>query len=106
MDDWEFDNVIYAKDGVVVYDGDKGVITTSAFFTGGIPKNAFVRTEYDTPENTLVDIKYSTDKETWLEIPTVITNVTGNLYFKISLYASVQKSPTFRRLYLNLTAIE
>lgn len=106
MDDWEFDNVIYAKDGVVVYDGEKGVITTSAFFTGNIPKNAFVRTEYDTPENTLVDIKYSTDKETWLEIPKVITNVTGNLYFKISLYASVQKSPTFRRLYLNLTAIE
>lgn len=106
MDAWELENLDFDKNGLVVFDGDKGVAITNAFPAGGIPKNMFVRTEYDAPDGTLVDIKYSTDKETWLEIPPIIKEVTGNVYFKVILYASVQKSPTFRRLYVNLTTNE
>ena len=106
MDAWELENLDFDKNGLVVFDGDKGIAITTAFPAGGIPKNMFIRTEYDAPEGTLVDIKYSTDKETWLEVPPIIKDVTGNVYFKVILYASVQKSPTFRRLYVNLTTNE
>lgn len=106
MDSWELNNVIFDKTGIVVFDGDRGEAITNGFFAGGIPKNMFVRTEFDAPDGTLVDIKYSTDLETWMEVPSIIKNVTGYVYFKIILYASVQKSPTFRRLYVNLSAIE
>ena len=104
MDTWELDNLIFAKDGLVVYDGVKGTAITHPFFLGNLPKNVFIRTEFDLPENTLIDIRYSLDKTTWLEVPDVIKQVSGNIYVKITLYASVQKSPTFRRLYINLTA--
>lgn len=106
MDTWELNNLTFDKNGLVVFEGEKGEAITTPFPAGGIPKNMFARIEYDAPDGTLVDIKYSVDKETWLEVPNIIRNITGNVFFKIILYASVQKSPTFRRLYVNLTTNE
>ena len=105
MDTWELNNLTIARNGLEVLDGDSGYAVTTAFPLGGIPKNVFIRTEYDTPESTLVDVRYSMDKDEWLPIPEIIPAVTGNIYFKITLYASAQKSPTFRRLYVNLSMI-
>lgn len=105
MDTWEMDNVTMAKDGLVVSDGLKGSAVTQVFPVGGIPKDVFIRTEYDLPENTLIDVKYSQDKSTWLEVPEIIRDVTGSLYFKIILYATESKSPVFRRLYVNIQMI-
>lgn len=102
MDKWEMDNVVMAKDGLVVFDGDKGSVVSQSFPIGGIPKNIFARTEYDAPEGTLVDIKYSQDKTNWQPVPEILRDMTGVIYFKITMYALDRKSPTFRRLYVNL----
>lgn len=104
MDRWEWYNLTMGRDGLVVFDDYQGYAITHAFPLGGIPKNVFIRPEYESPDGTLVDVKYSQDKINWEPVPNLLYNLTGYIYFKITLYASEQKSPTFRRLYVNLTA--
>lgn len=106
FESWELHNITIDKEGLQVLDGDQGYVITQGFPLGRIPKNLIVRAEYDTPENTLVDIKRSFDRETWEEVPDVDTAVTGTVYYKITLYANVRKTPTFRRLYVGLNIIE
>ena len=104
MNRWEWYNLTMGRDGLVVFDNYQGYAITHAFPLGGIPKNVFIRPEFDTPEGTLVDVKYSQDKVNWEPVPEILYNLTGYIYFKITLYASDQKSPTFLRLYVHLTA--
>lgn len=104
--DWTLHDLSIGKDGLQVSNGDQGYAITQGFSIGGIPKNLFIRAEYDTPEDTLIDIKQSFDKVTWEDVPEIATSVTGTVYYKIILYASVRKSPTFRRLYVNINYVE
>lgn len=105
MDTWELTNLVVAKDGLEVSDGDAGYAITTAFPVGGIPKNVFIRTDTDLPSGTLVDVQYSFDKLDWKPVPDTIENVSGDIYFKVRLYASTLATPVFRRLYVNIKMI-
>lgn len=105
LDDWTYyNNVHLGINGLVLPYSSTGYAISNAMPMGLVPKRVKVRVNKTLAANTSITMFWSTDASTWTQFSSgvVLTNISGNLYFKAVLTSSSIASPVFQGLDLSI----